>query len=282
METVFFCFILFHYLALYERSKQDKNRDAGSDNEVDEVPEGQAAHLPQSHLLHLQAEPVPLVSQWALEANQHHLQSCTHNKQIKDRGGWEGNEERILSKPSYQLSLIPRYAAWLVDSAKPSLRRSFPVSPGVEQWAGEASSMKFLVREVEMMRGGRRILITVCRSKKISGCSRWGLSAKENTHTHTHWNTNKIDQERKLKKRTLRPIARNVLQNEIFIKCSDTVILFNHNYSFKQMPSLLLPLLPDPTVSTKGISRLSSIPSRLSWLVKGEITWLSGKSSFKA
>lgn len=30
-------------------------------------------------------------------------------------------------------SFIPRYAAWLVDSAKPSLRRSFPVSPGVEQ-----------------------------------------------------------------------------------------------------------------------------------------------------
>lgn len=44
----------------------------------------------------------------------------------------------------------------------------------------------------------------------------------------------------------------------------------------------LLPLLPDPTVSTNGISRLSSIPSRLSWLVKGEITWLRGKSSFKA
>lgn len=43
-----------------------------------------------------------------------------------------------------------------------------------------------------------------------------------------------------------------------------------------------LPLLPDPTVSTKGIRRLSSIPSRRSWLVKGEITWLRGKSSFRA
>lgn len=42
------------------------------------------------------------------------------------------------------------------------------------------------------------------------------------------------------------------------------------------------PLLPDPTVSTKGMSRLSSIPSRRSWLVKGEITWLRGKSSFRA
>lgn len=62
-------------LALYEGSQQDKDRDASSDNEVDEVPEGQAAHLPQGHLLNLQAEPVPLVSQRALKANQHHLQS---------------------------------------------------------------------------------------------------------------------------------------------------------------------------------------------------------------
>lgn len=31
------------------------------------------------------------------------------------------------------LTVVPRYAAWLVDSAKPSRRRSFPVSPGVEQ-----------------------------------------------------------------------------------------------------------------------------------------------------
>lgn len=51
------------YLALYEGSQQDENRDAGSHDEVDEVPEGQTAHLPQSHLLHLQAQPIPLVPQ---------------------------------------------------------------------------------------------------------------------------------------------------------------------------------------------------------------------------
>lgn len=45
---------------------------------------------------------------------------------------------------------------------------------------------------------------------------------------------------------------------------------------------LIRPLLPDPTVSTNGISRFKSIPSLLSWLVNGEITWLKGKSSFKA
>jgi len=38
--------------------------------------------------------------------------------------------------------------------------------------------MKFFVREVEMIRGGSRILMTVWRSRKISGGSRWGLSAK--------------------------------------------------------------------------------------------------------
>lgn len=38
--------------------------------------------------------------------------------------------------------------------------------------------MKFLVREVEMIRGGRRMLMTVWRRRKISGCSRWGLSAE--------------------------------------------------------------------------------------------------------
>lgn len=43
------------YLALYERSQQDKDGDSSSDDEVDEVPEGQAAYLSQSHLLHLQA-----------------------------------------------------------------------------------------------------------------------------------------------------------------------------------------------------------------------------------
>lgn len=64
------------YLALYEGSQQDKDRDTSPDNEVNEVPEGQAAHFSQSHLLHLQAQTVPLVPQRALKANQHHLQSC--------------------------------------------------------------------------------------------------------------------------------------------------------------------------------------------------------------
>lgn len=72
-----------------------------------------------------------------------------------------------------------------MDSASPSRRRSLPASPGVEQWAGEASSMKFLVREVEMTRGGRRMLMTVCSSRKISGCSRWGLSAEGDDAQHT-------------------------------------------------------------------------------------------------
>lgn len=63
-----------------------------------------------------------------------------------------------------------------MDSASPSRRRSFPASPGVEQWAGELSSMKFLLREVLMMRGGRRMLITVWSSSRTSGCSSQGLS----------------------------------------------------------------------------------------------------------
>lgn len=64
------------YLALYKRSQQDEDGNTCSDNEVNEVPEGQAANLPQRHLLHLQAQPVPLVPQRALKADQHHLQSC--------------------------------------------------------------------------------------------------------------------------------------------------------------------------------------------------------------
>lgn len=67
------------HLALDERSEQDEDGDAGPHDEVDEVPEGQAAHLPQGHLLHLQAQPVPLVPQRALEAHQHDLQGCDDN-----------------------------------------------------------------------------------------------------------------------------------------------------------------------------------------------------------
>lgn len=150
------------HLALDERSEQDEDGDTGPDDEVDKVPEGQTAHFPQSHLFDLQAESVPLVPQRTLEANQDHLQS------------WDDTEDESLDRQEAvdDLGFLPRYAAWLVDSAKPSRRRSFPVSPGVEQWAGEASSMKFLVREVEMIRGGRRMLMTVWSSRKISGGSR--------------------------------------------------------------------------------------------------------------
>lgn len=70
----------------------------------------------------------------------------------------------------------PKYAAWLVDSASPSLRRSFPTSPGVEQWAGELSNMKFLLLDVLMILGGRSTLMTVCSSSCTSGCSSHGLS----------------------------------------------------------------------------------------------------------
>lgn len=71
---------------------------------------------------------------------------------------------------------LPKYAAWLVDSASPSLRKSLPASPGVEQCAGELSSMKFLLLDVLMIRGGRSTLMTVCNSSCTSGCSSHGLS----------------------------------------------------------------------------------------------------------
>ena len=70
----------------------------------------------------------------------------------------------------------PKYAAWLVDSANPSLRRSLIASPGVEQWAGELSNIKFLLLDVLMIRGGRSTLMTVCSSSCTSGCSSHGLS----------------------------------------------------------------------------------------------------------
>lgn len=41
------------YLALDERSKQDKDRDTGPDNEVNKVPKSQTAHFSQSHLFYL-------------------------------------------------------------------------------------------------------------------------------------------------------------------------------------------------------------------------------------
>lgn len=63
-----------------------------------------------------------------------------------------------------------------MDSASPSLRKSLPASPGVEQWAGELSSMKFLLLDVLMIRGGRSTLMTVCSNSCTSGCSSHGLS----------------------------------------------------------------------------------------------------------
>lgn len=68
------------YLALDERSEQDKDWDAGPDDEVNKVPEGQTTHFSQSHLFHLQAKSVPLVPQRTLEANQDHLQSCENRQ----------------------------------------------------------------------------------------------------------------------------------------------------------------------------------------------------------
>lgn len=103
------------YLALYERSQQDKDRDTGPDNEVNEVPEGQAAHLSQSHLFHLQAQPVPLVSQRALKANQHHLQSCRAREEGKRMSGRNERSYKMLStshsypdkQPGWWTLLIP-------------------------------------------------------------------------------------------------------------------------------------------------------------------------------
>ena len=99
------------YLALDEGSQQDEDGDAGSDDEVDEVPECQAAHLPQSHLLHLQAEPVPLVPQRPLKANQHHLQSCGRGQDENKEPGRMLNDVITHSypdtPPGWWTQLIP-------------------------------------------------------------------------------------------------------------------------------------------------------------------------------
>lgn len=92
-----------------------------------------------------------------------HIHMCIE----REGGGSMGEGERKHA---------PKYAAWLVDSASPSLRRSFPASPGVEQWAGELSNMKFLLLDVLMIRGGRSTFMTVCSSSCTSGCSSHGLS----------------------------------------------------------------------------------------------------------
>ena len=70
----------YRYLALNERSEQDKDWDTRPDNKVNEVPKGQTSHFPQSHLFDLQAKSVPLVPQRTLKANQDHLQSCENRE----------------------------------------------------------------------------------------------------------------------------------------------------------------------------------------------------------
>lgn len=94
--------------------------------------------------------------------------------------------ERLVKYP-------PKYAAWLVDSASPSLRRSFPASPGVEQWAGELSNMKFLLLEVLIIRGGRSTLITVCSNSWTSGCSSQGLSEGQSLEERSRGKSHKVD-----------------------------------------------------------------------------------------
>lgn len=60
-----------------ERAQEDEDGYPGAYDEVQEVPQRQAAHLPQSHLLHLQAQPVPLAAQLPLEADENNLEGFT-------------------------------------------------------------------------------------------------------------------------------------------------------------------------------------------------------------
>lgn len=69
------------HLALDERAQEHEDGDPGPHDEVEEVPQGQASHLAQSHLLHLQAQPVPLASQLPLKADENHLQRFTPGKE---------------------------------------------------------------------------------------------------------------------------------------------------------------------------------------------------------
>lgn len=69
------------HLALDERAQEHKDGDTGPHNEVQEVPQGQASDLPQGHLLHLEAQPVPLASELPLKADEDHLQRFTPGKE---------------------------------------------------------------------------------------------------------------------------------------------------------------------------------------------------------
>lgn len=73
------------YLALDERAQEHKYGDSGPHDEVQEVPQSQASHLPQCHLLHLEAQPIPLASQLPLKADENHLQCFTVGKEKHER-----------------------------------------------------------------------------------------------------------------------------------------------------------------------------------------------------
>lgn len=76
LEVIMKLVLEFAHLALYEGAQEHKDGDASAHYEVDEIPESKTTHFAQSHLLHLQTQSVPLITQLPLEAHQHHLQSC--------------------------------------------------------------------------------------------------------------------------------------------------------------------------------------------------------------
>lgn len=69
------------HLALDERPQEHEDGDTSPHDEIEEVPQGQAPDLPQSHLLHLEAQPVPLASELPLKADENHLQCFTPGKE---------------------------------------------------------------------------------------------------------------------------------------------------------------------------------------------------------
>jgi hypothetical protein len=73
---------------LDERAQENEDGYPGAHDEVEEVPQGQAAHLSQSHLLHLQAQPVPLAAQLPLEADENNLESFIAGREKRSLRGW--------------------------------------------------------------------------------------------------------------------------------------------------------------------------------------------------
>lgn len=101
------------YLALDERSEQDKDWDTGPDNEVNKVPKGQTTHFSQGHLFDLQAKSVPLVPQRTLKANQDHLQSCENREGEflwKERKLWKISRSYPDTQPGWWTRLSPHVA----------------------------------------------------------------------------------------------------------------------------------------------------------------------------